>query len=287
MQQLVCGWRGAGKPPVRPGRLVLLLMSMAQAMGQWLNIEFPWHPSLLGHATICAIGAVILARYKSTRAVLSSPLESAAQVTSFVVIGLLVFHAATQPTAMLARDLFWLAGVWLVLLWLNRSRALFSSFQIVLTLAVIIFVKSLLQHYECYTYHGSLHPWSLQIQAISLLLLSLFWVGLRLLSDKPQLVDHSVVETPRDLKRRSQYWCHWLAHDARRLLSANVSVDRVVLWSIFAAFVIFSIHGALSGVQQELSSWGSDTPVWTRADSHISMSTVLPRGSCWGCWWSR
>src|SRR4030095_11103959 len=95
---------------------LLLLMSIAQAIGQWLSIEFPWHASLLGHATICAIGAVILARHQSTRTVLSSPLESAAQITSFVVIGLLFFHAATQPTAMLARDLFWLARVWLGLL---------------------------------------------------------------------------------------------------------------------------------------------------------------------------
>jgi hypothetical protein len=242
----------------------LLLMSSAQVTAQWLQIEFPWQAALLAHATICAIAAVVLARYESAHKVLSFPLNAAALISSFLVIWLFLFSANSEPTARLAQNLFWLAGVWLVLLWLNRKTALFTAFQIVLTLGLIVAIKASLQQYAWYTWHGSLHPWSLQIQGIALLLLSLGWIALRLIvSDKLKFVvqkdDHERQETASQPSNTPSP--NWLS-DARRLLDSRMSFDRFVTWSILAGFVVFTIYGALSGVRQELTARGSETPVW-------------------------
>ena len=243
---------------------LLLLLSLTQAMGQWLEIELPWNAALLGHATVCAVAAVVFARYQRTQKALSRPLNISALLTSVIAIPTLMVGALWEPTAMLAQDLFWLAGVWLVMLWLDRNRSLFMAFQIALTVALVVAAKASLQQYDWYTWHGSLHPWSLQIQGIALLLLSLGWVALRfLLSDKLKFVEQTAENEPLETQTHQAAATsqHWLK-DAQRLLNAPVSFDRFVTWSILAGFVIFTFYGALSGVQQELTARGSSTPVW-------------------------
>ena len=71
---------------------------------------------------------------KGRERTLTAPLNLSALITSFFVIWLLVFSPQWETPAMLAQRVFWLAGVWLVLLWLNRTPVLFTSFQIALTL---------------------------------------------------------------------------------------------------------------------------------------------------------
>jgi len=53
----------------------------------------------------------------------------------------------------------------------------------------------------------------------------------------------------------------WLK-DARRLLNTRFAFDRMVLWSALVGFAILATYGALSGVKQELTARGSETPVW-------------------------
>ena len=243
----------------------LLLVACAQVMVERLEIAFPWQAALLAEASVCAAAAIVLARYESARKTLSLPLNAAALITSFLAIWALLFSASWEPTAMLAQDVFWLAAVWLVLLWLNRTRELFTAFQVALTIGLIVAIKASLQQYDWYTYHGSLHPWSLQIQGIALLLLSLGWIALRFfLSDKLQFDDQVDVHEPNKT-RRSQAGApasdNWL-NAARRLLDARFCFDRFVLWSILIGFVMFTIYGALSGVRQELTALDGSTAVW-------------------------
>lgn len=243
----------------------LLLMSFAQAMNQRLAIAFPWQAALLAHASVCAVAAVVVARFKSARQALSRPLNAAALITSFFAIWFFLLNGRSEPTAMLSQDMFWLAAVWLVLLWLNRRKALFTSFQIALTVGLVVAIKASLQQYDWYTWHGSLHPWSLQIQGVALLLLSLGWIALRLLwSNNFRFVDQddelgpNEAASPRASIAPIEHW----RQAAWRLLNSRLSFDRFVMWSVLAGFVLLSIYGALSGVKQELTARGGETPVW-------------------------
>ena len=79
---------------------------------------------------ICAIAAIVFARYQSTLRSLSRPLNFSALVSSFLVIAVLVLDGEWEPASVLAQSVFWLAGIWFVSLWLNRKQELFTLFQI-------------------------------------------------------------------------------------------------------------------------------------------------------------
>ena len=163
----------------------LLLVSLGQALGAWLDLSFPWQTALLAHASLCAVAAIAFARREHTRRLLnqplSGPLNLSALVSSFLVIWLLLINGQSETTSMLAQSVFWLAGIWLVSLWLNRRQELFTSFQIALTVALVLAIKAALQDYDWYAYlpHAFLHPTALQIQGTALVLLSLVWVAVR------------------------------------------------------------------------------------------------------------
>jgi hypothetical protein len=255
------GWRHALAAVTLVGA-ALLLLAIGQGLGPALEISFPWQAALLVHASLCALAAIVFARSDRTRKGLSAPLNAASLITSFLMVGYVVIAGLVlldadrewQATPQLTQRLFWLAGIWLALLWLNRNRALFSAFQICLTLALVLATKSFLQQFDWYAYlpFASLHPWSLQIQGVQLLVASLAWAGLRFLVRADRVTN---TEEGGDTERS------WLK-DIRHLLNAQVSFDRMVLWSVLVAFVLLTIYGALAGVKQELTARGSASPVW-------------------------
>ena len=237
---------------------VLLLASLAQALGPWLDAPFPWQAALLMHATISAIAAISLSLTEESPRALFSPLNRSALITSFVAVVCLAQAAGWEPAAMQSRRVFWLAMIWLALLWLNRKRALLISFKVALTLALVLAIKALLQHYDWYTAfpYGSLHPWSLQLQGSALVLLSIGWVTLRLyvkhITGPPELTEHTAQrQVPR-----------WLADASRLLEEPNTFFGRPVLWAVLGGFVVLAIYGALSGVRQELTPGGLEAPTW-------------------------
>ena len=225
----------------------LLLASFAQAFAQSFSVAFPWQAAMLAHATICAVGAILTWHYeKDAKGPLTSALFQSALVTSLAAVICLVQANTWETTAMQAERVFWLAGIWLVLLWVVRHRVLFAAFQIALTLAAVLTIKALLQQYEWYAYlpHAFLHPWALQIQGTVLILLAIGWSAGRFAvksakAEKLKFVEH--------------------------LLDSRWSVDRVVSWGVLVGFVLLAVYGVLPGVTSELTAQGIDNPVWNIA----------------------
>ena len=239
-------WRRRLVPLVWIGS-ALLLVALADGFKYSFEWSFPWQTALLAHATICAVAAIVCSRDLRT-AILSEPLNYTALIS--VVLSVISLFQANQweQTAMQAQRVFWIAGILLVSLWLNRNRLLLNLFQIALTCAVVLAIKATLQQYDWYSYlpHAWLHPTALQIQGTVLTLLVLAWIALRMI-------------VHRRMPAGPGAEGHWL-NDAWRLLDHNSSFDRIVSWTLVAAFLLLAIYGSIAGVTQELAAWGSGYP---------------------------
>jgi len=163
-------WIGAG----------LVLVTIASEFAWTANFSFPWQSALLVHATLFAAGAIVCSRRPSLAST-SRVLNLASLIT--LGLGVLSFFQTNpwQVTWMQAERVFWIAGILLLSLWLNRRQLIFIALQVSLTAAAILTVKATLQEYDWYTYlpHAFLHPSALQIQGIVLALLSLTWIAAR------------------------------------------------------------------------------------------------------------
>ncbi len=115
----------------------LLLFALVDSFAHPLSLSFPWQTALLAHATVCAVAAIVSARYQSC-GVISKPLNDSALIC--LVLGVIcLFQANTwEVTAMQGQRVFWIAGTLMLLLWLNRRQLLFSALQITLTCAVVL-----------------------------------------------------------------------------------------------------------------------------------------------------
>jgi len=242
----------------------LLLFSLADNFANSLAFAFPWQTALFAHATVCAVAAIVSSRYKRGE-VLSAPLNYSALIS--VVLGVVaLFQANTwEVTWMQAQRVFWIAGILLVLLWLNRRRVLFNAFQIALTCALVLTVKAALQQYDWYSYlpHAFLHPAALQIQGTVLALMCLAWLGLRLVVKRASLECGDLaplwsrsdeIDSKAAPRRRTPG--SWLG-EGWRLLDTNYSIDRIVAWFLVAGLLLLALYGSLSGLVRELEVLGS------------------------------
>jgi hypothetical protein len=194
------------------------------------GFAFPWQTAFFAHATICAAAAIVSSRYERGK-VFSVLNYSALIAISLGVVCL--FQANTWTiTWMQAQRVFWIAGILLLLLWLNRRRLIFNLFQVALLCAIVLTVKAALQEFDWYSYvpHAFLRPAALQIYGTVLALFCLAWLALRRL----------VRRAP------SMTW----------LLGGKYAVDRFLLWALMPAFLLLAGYGALSGVTQELAGYG-------------------------------
>jgi hypothetical protein len=217
----------------------LLLFSLAHNFAHATEFSFPWQTALFAHATICAIAAIVCLRYERGK-ILSAPLNNSALIS--IVLGVVcLFQANTwEVTWMQAQRVFWIAGILLVLLWLNRRKVLLNAFQIALLCALVLTVKASLQEFEWYSYlpHAFLHPAALQIQGTVLALFCLAWIALRFV----------------------------VKGDSWQMLHSKYSVDRLVMLLLPAAFLLLAMYGALSGVTQELAARGVSYPGFNIAE---------------------
>ncbi|HVF23070.1 MAG TPA: hypothetical protein VM941_08350, partial [Pyrinomonadaceae bacterium] len=240
-RQLAFTWIGSG----------LLLFALADLFSRFLLFFFPWQSAFLAHATLCAALAIITSRYRF----LSKPFRDTAYVTLvFAVISLFQTNQ-WEVTVMQALVVFWIAGILLLLLWLNRRRIILNAFQFALICAVVLTVKASLQQFEWYSYlpHAFLHPAALQIYGTVLVLLCLAWLGLRFVVQRA-VQNRGAGETPAVPGKRGE--SSWL-RDASRLLHTNVSVDRVLSGMLLGAFMLFAVYGAVSGLTRELTALGT------------------------------
>jgi hypothetical protein len=221
----------------------LMLFALAEGFAQALFVAFPWQTALLVHATVCAVFAILTSTNDRWRT-LAKPLNGAALITCALGVLSLFQTNPWQVTGSQVNRVFWIAGILLLLLWLNRRKELFTAFQIAVTSAFVLTVKAILQQYEWYTYlpHAFLHPWGLQIQGTVLALLSLFWIGLRLTIKRA---------------RQDKHDASWLA-DAGKVIDTRYSIDRFISWGLLGTFLVLTFYGALSGVTQELAAESSN-----------------------------
>jgi hypothetical protein len=241
------------------------------------DIAFPWQTAFFAHATICALAAIVSSRYERGK-VFTAPLNYSALIS--IVLGVVcLFQANTWTiTWMQAQRVFWIAGILLLLLWLNRRRLILNLFQVALICALVLTVKAVLQEFAWYAYvpHAFLRPAALQIQGTVLALFCLVWLALRLLVRRG-LVNNCRGGTPGRPPVSGENACDldngwpqratptvdpagpnvpksWLL-DASRLLDGKYAVDRFVLWGLIPAFLLLAVYGALSGVTQELAGF--------------------------------
>ncbi len=239
IRQVVFSWIGSS----------LLLFALAQAFVQQFDVSFPWQAAMLAHASICAAGAILAWNYeKDLKGILTRPLYQSALITSFAAVVLLFQAREWQTTAMEAERVFWLAGIWLALLWVVRQRVLFAAFQIAVTSGVVLMIKGVLQQYAWYAYlpHAFLHPWGLQIQGTALVLLSLGWVAVR-------------------FAIKSERFKHDKLKFVGQLLDSPWAFDRIVPWGLLSGLLLLAIYGALPGVTRELTAQGVANPTWNIA----------------------
>ncbi|HEX8772894.1 MAG TPA: hypothetical protein VF735_04765 [Pyrinomonadaceae bacterium] len=244
----------------------LLLLALMQGIGPWLRVRFPGQAAMLAHASLAALAAIFSRqKFERGRNVFTRPLNLTALASSVLFLLLLLQARRSEPTAMIAARLYWLSAVWLLLLWLNRVRLLFTAFQIALTAAVLLSVKLYMQGFEWYAYlpNAWLHPWSLQVQASVLVLLSLVWIALRIwMRGRVARRGTSEESGPAiDDASGDEDW----ASAAWRLLNERNSFDRLIPGFVLGCFAVLTIYGALPGVRRELAARGTVPFIWNLA----------------------
>ncbi|HEU4837561.1 MAG TPA: hypothetical protein VFS90_24235 [Pyrinomonadaceae bacterium] len=234
----------------------LLLFSLALKFAP-AEIAFPWQTAFFAHATICALAAIVSSRYERGK-VFTAPLNYSALIS--IVFGVVcLFQANTWTiTWMQAQRVFWIAGILLLLLWLNRRRLILNLFQVALLCALVLTVKAVLQEFDWYSYvpHAFLRPAALQIQGTILALFCLAWLALRLLARRRR---NSRGGTPWPPQRDGeQGWPQRATPTVTpltTLLDGKYAIDRFLLWALIPAFLLLAVYGSLSGLTQELAGY--------------------------------
>jgi hypothetical protein len=187
-------------------------------------IARPLLVALLAHATLALLGALLLpARSASDGSPLHAPLSQSAQITSILAVPLL-FLPGIVPLV-LAEYTFWLAALWLLIGWIQRSPGWFTAFQAALSMAVVCAVRAALPEYEWFD------PRGLQGYGIGLGLLGLGWITARAGLSSSQNV-------------RGLWDAPW------------PSLDRVVLAGLVVGQFALALWGISSGIVTELTPAG-------------------------------
>ncbi len=235
----------------------LLLFSLAHNFSN-SAFAFPWQTSLFAHATICAVVAIVSSRFNRGK-VFSTTLNYTALIS--IVLGVVcLFQANTwEVTWMQAQRVAWIAGILLLLLWLNRRLIILNALQVASICALLLTVKAALQEFEWYSYlpHAFLHPAALQIQGTVLALFCLIWIALRLLARRMKSSTSLVCANLLALRYQSGVKTPH-SKETPCLFDHRFVLDRLIVWLLIPAFLLLVIYGALSGIGRELLAFGSE-----------------------------
>ncbi len=258
---LVAAWLFARADAARVGS-ALLFTALVQGIVYRFNPEWqlqrPWIVALLAHASLVALGCVVLTNAAGTLR-MPSALTAARRIDvlgSLAFSGLVTSLAAglwiavtayATSASTLSVYLAWLAGVWFVLAALVVSPALFTASQVGVVFAIICGVTAAVETREWYTItrHAWLDPWFLEALGIALSAYCLVLSAVRWILARGSIRgDDSVVAVP---PRR------WRCISARLLDPPWPPVDRVVSVLIAALVLLIATYAVLPGAAQELS----------------------------------
>jgi hypothetical protein len=237
----------------------LLFVALAQFLGALIGFRLPWQAAALLHATLCAVAVnFIHARQGKDEVVLAKPLYTTALITSVAAVFLMVQSSPWQPSAMLSVRIFWLAGVWLLLLWIRPSRTLFNLFQAALAAGVAIGVKASLLNFEWYAFYrnSTLNPWSIQIYGSALAFLCLFWTAIRFYvgsTGEPALRSENQ-QVPSEFDSGSG---RYQGSFSQLITSGQLAFDHLLGLCLMGGFTLFCLYVALPGVRSELAVKGT------------------------------
>ena len=249
----------------------LALMAFMQLLTAYLDVASPWQAAMLTCASLAAGGALYAwGQGPEARRIFTAPLYVVALACSVAAGAVFLQAWDWQSVPLVAFRLFWLAAIFLGLTWLRREAWLFTTFQVLLTCAVLVTVKVFLRQFAWYARlpHGTLHPWSLQIYGIALLLLSLGWLAVRRFRGRwsvirgqaqPEQVSF-MDEEANDESSKTQEVVGAPATDQRSLTTdpwlAQWSFDRLIPPAILLGLACLSLYGAWTGVKLELARQG-------------------------------
>jgi hypothetical protein len=221
----------------------LLFGASLQVCNFLLQLHFPEQASFLFFALAGVVGAVLAQRLTKpeTAELFVVPLETCAIFGSILAALLLVAQLvwfACEPAAVFTTRAFILAAVLLGLLSLTYRALFFSGFQVVLTLAIALLTRFILQHFDWYAFQPDawLDPRALQVQGIVLGLMCLGYFALRAVLRRAR---------PNSSER---------GRVTRIILESRFAFDHALALTLVFAFAMVLLYGSATGIGYELSN---------------------------------
>jgi hypothetical protein len=237
--------------------LCLAALVQSLAFGNWIDLSFSRAgvAAMLTHACLAlavATAGRLLSKSTTRGAWLLGPLNQSALATSLVGAMLLPVAIPFTSESIWAAHLFWLAAVWFALACFWADAFVFAAFQAALTLGTLFAVAANLAGYDWYrqSAYPWIDPWTLQSQGIALGILSLTWIGLRILARRFAATPTHDASLPTNV---GEALPNWSETAARLLFPPLHSFDRVVSILVLVVAVLLGIYAAVPGVAQELS----------------------------------
>ncbi|HEY8461923.1 MAG TPA: hypothetical protein VIM99_16150, partial [Blastocatellia bacterium] len=221
-----------------------ILQTLAFKFGHALAEYHPARSSFLVFANVAAVAAAIVSlKGERARKLFARPLASSALIASVAVAPFLIL-GGWMTTAQVSMRLLWLAAIWFVIAWLNRSRVWFAAFQLALAASVVFKIADLFDHRWPHSFAGDLK--TMQAQAVALAALSLAWIAARLALRRFAAAE-SGVERSED-EAEAPYRLFDLRAAAKLFRPGRLEVDRAVALSLLAFLAGLSLYGFWDGI---------------------------------------
>lgn len=173
--QFIASWIG----------LSLSLLAILQAFAFKFGYQLAsYHPVRLTMLTFASLAAAVVwglgKRGEKLQRIFVQPSTLAALIVSVAIAPFVLFGGWMTMEQMTVR-IFWLAMIWLALAVANWWRVLFTAFQALLAIGVVCGVAAIFDARALPSHLSWSDPHRLQAQGIALVLLSLAWLGARLI----------------------------------------------------------------------------------------------------------
>jgi hypothetical protein len=228
---------------------LLLFASAVQTCVSLFSLRSPWQAAFLLFAAAGIIGALVLRRLgkQETEKLFVMPLQNSAVAAAVLATLFLLIEITSygfEPASLLATRAFWLAAVWLGLLFLARATIFFTAFQMTIVLGAILSTKAFLQRFEWYAYQPNawLYPHALEIQGSVLALICLGWIVVRVVARR-----RLATPAPGSGARAS-------FETIRQSLTLPIAFDHLLAITLMIGFEVLAVFGSFTGLSRELTT---------------------------------